>query len=303
MARLLLSIVMVLGLWGLCLAQTSAPSAINHAATGAQAAQPESAAASQTATPRIAPGSVIPVELTKTIDAKKAKTGEEVTAKVTQDLKASNGMMLMPKDTEIVGRVTEAQVRNKQDKESEVGIVFDQAVTNTGKVSYPLSIQAVISPQALNPSNSGNAGASEAPSSAIPAPTPDGAGRGMGGGRAAPTNMPPANTPPANTPPANTPPANTPPANTPPANTPPANTPPANTPPANTPPGETGGETSGSGNQRPAITGQTQGIVGFSHLKLSTPSNPTQASVISSEKNNVKLENGTLMLLRVDQNQ
>jgi hypothetical protein len=42
-------------------------------------------------------------------------------------------------------------------------------------------------------------------------------------------------------------------------------------------------------------------VVGFSHLKLETPSNPAQPSVLSSEKNNVKLQNGTLMLLRVNQ--
>jgi hypothetical protein len=40
---------------------------------------------------RIAPGSIIPVQLTKTIDAKKVKTGDEVEAKVTQDLTTGNG--------------------------------------------------------------------------------------------------------------------------------------------------------------------------------------------------------------------
>lgn len=63
--------------------------------------------------PRIAPGSVIPVQLTKTIDAKKAKTGEEVVAKVTQDLKTQTGEVLVPKDTKVIGHVTEAQPRNK----------------------------------------------------------------------------------------------------------------------------------------------------------------------------------------------
>ena len=238
-------------------AQSSSPPPANTTPNAAQSAQTQSPAASPTATPRIAPGSVIPVKLTKTVDAKKAKSGEEVTAKVTQDLKASNGMMLMPKDTEIVGHVTEAQAKNRQDRGSEVGIVFDHAMTDHGNMSYPLSIQAVISPQALqNPNNNGNgsAGAAQAPSSSMQSPM--GGGRGMGGGQGAP---------------------------------------------ANTPPGETGGEAPTNSNQHPAITGHTQGVIGFSHLKLSTPSNPTQASVISSEKSDVKLENGTLMLLRVDQ--
>lgn len=63
---------------------------------------------------RIAPGTVIPVELTKGVDAKKAKTGDEVDAKVTQDLKAGNGEVVVPKDTKVVGHVTEAQARNKE---------------------------------------------------------------------------------------------------------------------------------------------------------------------------------------------
>jgi hypothetical protein len=36
-------------------------------------------------------------------------------------------------------------------------------------------------------------------------------------------------------------------------------------------------------------------------LELSTATNPKDGSLITSEKNNVKLENGTLMLLRVNQ--
>jgi hypothetical protein len=53
---------------------------------------------------------------------------------------------------------------------------------------------------------------------------------------------------------------------------------------------------------RPPITAQTEGVIGISDLKL-TPTAPAanQGSVVSSEKNNVKLESGTLMLLRVNQ--
>jgi hypothetical protein len=42
-------------------------------------------------------------------------------------------------------------------------------------------------------------------------------------------------------------------------------------------------------------------VVGIADLKLSAAANTAQGSVISSEKNNVKLESGTLMLLRVNQ--
>ena len=78
---------------------------------------------------RIAPGSVIPVELTKTVDAKKAKTGDEVIAKVTQDMKTGTGEVIVAKDTKMIGHVTEAQAHTKEQKQSELGIAFDKAVT------------------------------------------------------------------------------------------------------------------------------------------------------------------------------
>jgi hypothetical protein len=264
MAKIFTGIVMAVAFASLSFAQSAAPSQTNNGSNGAPPAQTESPATTQTGAPRIAPGSVIPVQLTSTLDAKKAKTGEQVTAKVTRDLKSSDGMMLMPKDTEIVGHITEAQAKNKQDKESQVGIVFDHAVTKDGNVSYPMSIQAVISPQVFQNQNSGNNGASAAPSPSqsgqMPSgQMPGGASRGsMGGGQSEPAGG-----------------------------------------------ASSGGTSAGSpasgGNAPPAITGHTQGMVGFSHMKLESPANPTAPSVISSEKSNVKLENGTLMLLRINQ--
>jgi hypothetical protein len=61
-----------------------------------------------------------------------------------------------------------------------------------------------------------------------------------------------------------------------------------------------GGETPNPGG-RPQINGKTQGVVGISNLALSPTSNAQQGSTLTSEKNNVKLESGTLLLLRVNQ--
>jgi hypothetical protein len=66
----------------------------------------------------------------------------------------------------------------------------------------------------------------------------------------------------------------------------------------------TGGEypntTSQTGSSgRPPINADTRGIVGMPHLRLSTAADTSQASMVSSEKADVKLESGTLMLLRV----
>lgn len=237
---------------------------------GPQASTPAQPPAQQTAAEsasnarptRIAPGSVIPVSLTKTIDAKKVKTGDEVVAKVTQDLKTNAGEVIVAKDTEVVGHVTEAQARNKEQKESEVGITFDHAVMKDGsEMQMPMSIQAVVGSQNSGSQNSESsaAGNSEAaPSSGTGGyPSSPRAG-GMGGSMPSPapqaasqSNMP--------------------------------------------------SDTQTGASARPRITAQTEGVVGISNLTLtSSPPTANQGSLLSSEKNNVKLESGTLMLLRVN---
>jgi transcription elongation factor len=58
------------------------------------------------------------------------------------------------------------------------------------------------------------------------------------------------------------------------------------------------GGTANSG--MPAINGQTTGVIGISNLNLQS-SNGNQGSVLTSDKNNVKLESGTMLLLKVNQ--
>ena len=255
-------------LCGISFAQTSAPAA----SSGPTAADPTSPAATEPVpsrsepageTPRLAPGSVIPVRLTKTIDAKKAKSGDEVDARVTQDMKTTSGQVLVPKDTMVVGHITQAQARSKQQPESQVVIAFDRAVMKNGSdLSVPMSIQAVIAPPALNPDPS-NPGESAPPPTASPS-----------GGGAAPGNtsnrsgMGPGT---------------------------PSGTP--NSPAAS---GQWPSAAPSRSSANPPITASTQGVVGISNLKLSATANNTQGSVVSSEKSNVKLENGTVMLLRVN---
>ena len=179
---------------------------------------------------KIAPGSVIPVHLSKAIDSKKVKPGDEVTAEVIEDMKAQNGQVIVPKDTKVIGHVTQAQARTKQQKESDLGIAFDQAVMNGTNMRLPMSIQAVIAPVSPDSANE-TAGQAGAPG-------------GTASGTSADNNRP---------------------------------------------------ET----NQRPPITGKTEGVVGFSNLNLTQAQDGKDGSVISSTKSDVKLESGTLFLLRV----
>src|SRR5437879_4745766 len=55
-------------------------------------------------------GTNVQAELTKALDAKKAKVGDEVTARVTQDVK-SNGQVAVKKGSKLVGHVTDVKTR------------------------------------------------------------------------------------------------------------------------------------------------------------------------------------------------
>jgi len=231
-----------------------------------QAAQPPASrpqsGQGQTGALRIAPGSIIPVKLTKTIDSKKVTIGNEIEAQVTDDLKTGNGEVVLPKDTKIMGHVTEAQARTKQQKESQVGLAFDRAVMKNGTdISLPVTIQAIIAPPSLSTSNetgTENSG-------------PMGSGQSMGGSRSGNMGERPGMGTGASSPTASS---------------------------SSSAGGWPTGAQDGTNAHQP-ITTKTQGIVGISNLKLETAANATEGSIIGSDKTNVKLESGTLMLLRV----
>jgi hypothetical protein len=91
-------------------------------------------------------GTSLQAELTKSLDAKKAKPGDEVSAKLTQDVK-QNGKVVLHKGSKLVGHVTEAQAKSKENAESKLGVVFDKAVLKGGEeVAFNGVIQAVAPP-------------------------------------------------------------------------------------------------------------------------------------------------------------
>jgi hypothetical protein len=247
-------------------AQPASPSTAQPQQQAPQAAQPPTSASTgayqgqAASTARVAPGSVIPVQLTKTIDAKKAKIGDPIEAKVTMDLKTTSGDVVLPKDTKVMGHITEAQARSKIQKESQVGIAFDRAELKGGEVSLPMSIQAVIAP----PSNNANNGGGSDPAAPAP-PTGGGAAASPIGGRSGSAGQTQSSGSSPNALPTE------------------------------------GTTASQEGGARPPISGNTQGVVGIPNLKLAPAQSAGQGSVLSSEKNNVKVESGTMLLLKVTQ--
>ncbi len=208
----------------------------------------------------IAPGSIIPARLTKTVDARKVRKGDEIVAMVPGDLKSTSGQVIVPKATRIIGRITEAQARSKGEKQSQLGFAFDEmALKNGQRVQLPMSIQAIIAPPNRSPSS--GAGGNE-PTPGFPGSPAGNMPTAIGPGGAMGQNVPSPQGPPQ----------------------------PEESAPANP-------QTASSAN--PPITEHTQGVVGISNLTLSAAPESTTGSVVTSEKKNVKLEDGTMLLLRV----
>src|SRR5882672_11492295 len=151
---------------GICWAQTSESAQATGSASqstsvaadksGAQASSQTDAKASHKASVagdngqastanQLAAGSTVQAELTKPVDVRKNKPGDEVVAKTTQDVK-SDGHVVLPKGSKIVGRVTQAQARDKGkgQEESQLGMAFDHAILKDGtQVPAAFTIQAI----------------------------------------------------------------------------------------------------------------------------------------------------------------
>ena len=261
MKKILFAVLAVALLTGVSLAQSSAASQTN--ATASQNASASTAQATDSG--QIAAGTTIRAELAKSVDAKKAKQGDEVVAKTTEDVK-SNGQVVIPKGSKIVGHVTEAKAREKGESESALGIAFDKALVKGGR-EIPLSatIQALAASQSnvaanepvMEPGAPGNSSGNMAPGRAGNGGMIGGAAQTAGTAAGTATNAA-----------------------------------------GNV--GTAAGSTATAGSNA-RLSASSQGVAGLPGLSLSSgAANNTQASVISSQNKNVKLDSGTQMLLRVN---
>ena|SRR5438128_3034193 len=260
MKKILFAVVAVALLTGVSLAQGTAASQTN--ATASQNSSASTAQASDSG--QIAAGTTIRAELAKSVDAKKAKQGDEVVAKTTEDVK-SNGQVVIPKGSKIFGHVTEAKAREKGESESMLGIAFDKAIVKGGReIPLNATIQALAASQSnvaasneplIEPGAPGNSSGNMAPGRAGNGGMIGGAAQTAGAAAGTATNAA----------------------------------------------GNTVGNTTAAAGSNARLSASSQGVVGLQGLSLSaTTANNTQASVISSQNKNVKLDSGTQMLLHVN---
>ena len=136
----LASLILVVALTGLSLAQTSTKSPDQG-----------TPAATAPAIDRIGPGTLMLAELSKSLDARKCKPGDKIEAKLTVDLLA-HGQIVIPRNVKIIGHVTGAKSQTKESPNSMVGIVFDRIIMKDGReLSMQAAIQALGRPLSLAP--------------------------------------------------------------------------------------------------------------------------------------------------------
>jgi hypothetical protein len=97
-------------------------------------------------------GTTIPAVLTSALDAKKNHAGDAVVARIANAV-SSNGAVVLPKNTKLIGHVVEAQAKNKTSAESRLAVAFDRAVLKDGsEVPLRVVIQALAPPEIQPPS-------------------------------------------------------------------------------------------------------------------------------------------------------
>ena len=88
-------------------------------------------------------GTDVVAELSKSVDVKKVKLGDPVKAQVMQDV-LSHGSIVIRRGTKLVGHITEVKVRNQDDQESRLGVIFDKALLKHGEeIDFSAGIRAL----------------------------------------------------------------------------------------------------------------------------------------------------------------
>ncbi|HEV2280598.1 MAG TPA: hypothetical protein VGS02_20635 [Acidobacteriaceae bacterium] len=160
-------------------AQSPAPN--TQAAPGSQAAP----AQPQTRTLQMVE---VKAELQKTLDAKKAKQGEPVMAKLQDDANIPNQQML-PKNTVLEGHVDQTQVSPDKKGTSSVTVTFDKAKLKSGQ-ELPIKATVVALQQPQNnmvPAGGGAPAGAGAPTESPSGGAPGGGSATPGGGSAGPS--------------------------------------------------------------------------------------------------------------------
>jgi hypothetical protein len=113
-------------------------------------------------------GTLLSIELSKSLDARKSKANDRIEARTATDLLA-HGQILVPRNTKIVGHVTETKARSKTSPDSMVGIIFDRMLLKDGhEVPLQVGIQAIARPLQYGSAAEGSVPRADRPAGGAP---------------------------------------------------------------------------------------------------------------------------------------
>jgi len=90
-------------------------------------------------------GTLVCVDLPRSLDARKLKQGDEIVSRITQDL-IYDGKVIVPREAKVIGSVADLKVGTKDDLESRLLLVFRKIVTKDGRefeFEYPAFVRAL----------------------------------------------------------------------------------------------------------------------------------------------------------------
>lgn len=261
----------------------ASPMILAQAKAGAQASGSASVQANGTATGSdqsgsLAAGTAVNAELSQSIDSKKAKEGDAVTAHTTEAVK-SGEKVVIPKGSKLVGHITRATARAKGDADSALAVQFDRAILKNGQeMPLQVTLQALASGEPVVPVTGDDL---QGAGSVAGGGTASGgaAGRGATGGVSSTIGGAASGA----------------------ASTVPRTTQNATGAVNSTVGGAANATSAGAGtglNAAGQLTSTSRGVFGLQGLNLNgNAANATEGSVITSTGKNVRLDSGTKMLL------
>lgn len=142
--------------WGLILLSAIAPLAWAGAAPKSHAAQTQATASSQSnghgraglagrhAAASIQSGTRISARLLTSLNAKKAKPGQKVVARVTRNVK-QHGHVVIRKNSRLIGHVVSARARGKGNAGSQIQVIFDHLIQGHATTALNTVVTSVFS--------------------------------------------------------------------------------------------------------------------------------------------------------------
>lgn len=274
-------------------ATTQSKTSASGSKSGAQGSTSGSTSASASAqagknSASLSSGTTFEAALAGSLDARHNKVGDQVVARTTHDVKSA-GHVVIPKGSKLIGHVTEAKARSKEESESALGIVFDRAVLKHGQeMPLHVAVQALAAAESAASADTSEAMGSVMGSGSAGTTGSAGGGASRSGGLVGGVGSTAGAAVGAAT-------------NT--AGSMAGNAGRAVGATANTATGAAASTTGnlGGANIGGALNSTSTGVIGLKGLSLnSEASNATQGSLIVSSTRNVHLDSGTRMLFRAE---